>query len=237
MGDGCLGGACGTPALGHQRRLLGIVLAVNMTMFVIEAGAGWGAQSVALQADALDFLGDSVNYATALFVLARSVAWRAGAALIKGCAMLAFGLFVLGASVHNAILGAEPEAPVMGVVGFAFFLQLLPDDYTPAELAAAQNALLLLMVLFVNVHIGNCRSETRSALAVSPLRSPVLLAGVAVAFFAHLGCMHFAPMQRLLGTSPVAPQQWIVVAGLALTVLAAMELHKLSWWWRAQRRT
>ena len=117
MAGGCLGGACAASALGLQRRLLGIVLVINLVMFVVEAGAGWGAQSVALQADALDFLGDSVNYATALFVLAKSVAWRAGAALIKGCAMLAFGLFVLGASIHNAVLGAEPEAPVMGVVG------------------------------------------------------------------------------------------------------------------------
>jgi len=118
MAGGCPGHACATPPLGVQRRLLGIVLVVNLAMFFVEAGAGWGAQSVALQADALDFLGDSLNYATALFVLARSVAWRAGAALIKGCAMLAFGLFVLGASVHNAMMGAEPEAPVMGVVGF-----------------------------------------------------------------------------------------------------------------------
>lgn len=117
MAGGCLHGTCAVPALGLQRRLLGIVLAVNLVMFVVEAGAGWSAQSVALQADALDFLGDSVNYATALFVLAKSMAWRAGAALIKGCAMLAFGLFVLGASIHNAVLGAEPEAPVMGIIG------------------------------------------------------------------------------------------------------------------------
>ncbi len=118
MAGGCQGAACATPPMGLQRRLLGIDLGVNLAMFLVEAGAGWGAQSVALQADALDFLGDSLNYATALFVLARSVAWRAGAALIKGCAMLVFGLFVLGASIHNAVLGAEPEAPVMGVVGF-----------------------------------------------------------------------------------------------------------------------
>ncbi len=116
MAGNCLG-SCAVPTLGVQRRLLGVVLAVNATMFVIEAGAGWGAQSVALQADALDFLGDSLNYATALFVLAKSVQWRAGAALVKGCAMLAFGLFVLGASIHNAVLGAEPEAPVMGIIG------------------------------------------------------------------------------------------------------------------------
>jgi Co/Zn/Cd efflux system component len=105
------------PALGTQRRLLGLVLVVNVAMFVVEAGAGWEAESVALQADALDFLGDSVNYATALYVLSKPLFWRAGAALIKGFAMLVFGLFVLGSSVYNAVLGASPEAPVMGAVG------------------------------------------------------------------------------------------------------------------------
>jgi Co/Zn/Cd efflux system component len=117
MAGGCCSDACAAPALGVQRRMLGVVLAVNVAMFLIEAGAGWGAQSVALQADALDFLGDSLNYATALYVLSKPLSWRAGAALIKGFAMLAFGLFVLGASVHNAVLGASPEAPVMGAIG------------------------------------------------------------------------------------------------------------------------
>ncbi len=117
MAGGCCGDSCAAPALGVQRRMLGVVLAVNVTMFLIEAGAGWGAQSVALQADALDFFGDSLNYATALYVLSKPLSWRAGAALIKGLAMLAFGLFVLGSSVHNAVLGANPEAPVMGVIG------------------------------------------------------------------------------------------------------------------------
>ena len=38
--------------------------------------------------------------------------------------------------------------------------------------------LLMLMVLFENVHLFNCRSETRSAFAMSPLRSPPASAGV-----------------------------------------------------------
>ena len=105
------------PVLRLQRRVLGVVLAINAAMFVVEAAAGWSAQSVALQADALDFFGDSVNYAMALFVLARSIAWRAGTALLKGLVMSGFGVFVLAVSAHNAVVGAAPEAPVMGVVG------------------------------------------------------------------------------------------------------------------------
>jgi len=94
-----------------------LVLAINMAMFLVEASAGWSAESVALQADALDFLGDSANYAVALFVLGRSIAWRAGTALAKGLAMSVFGLVVLGASLHHVLAGSTPEAPVMGWVG------------------------------------------------------------------------------------------------------------------------
>ncbi len=109
--------APGTPVLRLQRRVLGAVLAINLVMFFVEAGAGWRADSIALQADALDFLGDSVNYAIALFVLARSLAWRAGTALAKGVVMFAFGVFLAGASVHHALVGSAPEATVMGAVG------------------------------------------------------------------------------------------------------------------------
>ncbi len=97
--------------------MLVVVLAINLAMFVIEIGAGWRAQSVALQADALDFLGDSANYAVALFVLGRSLSWRAGTALAKGVVMFGFGVVLAGASVYHALAGSAPEAQVMGVIG------------------------------------------------------------------------------------------------------------------------
>ncbi len=105
------------PALGSQRRVLFVVLAINFVMFAVEVAAGWRAESIALQADALDFLGDSANYAIALFVLERSLAWRAGSAFAKGALMLGFGLLLAGASVYHALVGSQPEAPVMGAVG------------------------------------------------------------------------------------------------------------------------
>ncbi len=105
------------PKIGQRRRILGVVLAINLFMVAGEIGAGWRAQSLALQADALDFLGDSVNYAIALFVLGRSLAWRAGTALAKGAVMLGFGVFLAGASAYHALIGSAPEAAVMGVVG------------------------------------------------------------------------------------------------------------------------
>ena len=84
-----------------MRRVLIIALAINAGMFGVEFSAGLAAQLVALQADALDFLGDA---ATAFF---------------KGVSMGLFSLFVLGAAVYHAASGTLPGAEIMGSVGFA----------------------------------------------------------------------------------------------------------------------
>ena len=78
----------------------------------------------------------------------------------------------------------------MGFVGFGAFWWMLQAGWTEET---ARNALLLLMVLFENVHIGNCRSETKSALRLSPFRSPILLGGALIALLLHLGTM-FVPL-------------------------------------------
>jgi magnesium-transporting ATPase (P-type) len=120
-------------------------------------------------------------------------------------------------------------ALVMGIVGFLTFRWSLPEAATDAQVASARNALLLLMVLFENIHIGNCRSETKSALAMSPLRSPILLAGVVTAFLIHFATMHTTFGQSLLGAEPVTITQWGILFLLALTILPVMELHKWTW--------
>ena len=69
-------------------------------------------------------------------------------------------------------------AVVVGVLGFGVFRWMCVQGW---EVTEARNVLLLMMVLFENFHIGNCRSETKSAFKLSPFRSPVLLAGAALA--------------------------------------------------------
>ena len=124
------------------------------------------------------------------------------------------------------------SAMVMGGVGFATFAWLI-DQGVPE--ASARNMLLLLMVLFENVHIGNCRSETRSIFRLSPLRSPVLLAGASAALGLHVASMYLPGLRDVLGTEPVSLQVWGQLAAAALSVAAGMELHKL--WLRRRRPT
>ena len=62
--------------IGTYRRVLWVVLVINAFMFVTEMTAGVWGKSVALQADALDFLGDSATYAMTLIVLGMGLRWR-----------------------------------------------------------------------------------------------------------------------------------------------------------------
>ncbi|MDP1798922.1 MAG: HAD-IC family P-type ATPase, partial [Planctomycetaceae bacterium] len=93
----------------------------------------------------------------------------------------------------------------------------------------ARNLLLLAMVLFENFHVGNCRSETRSAFGLSPLRSPVLFFGTLGAFLVHIAGMYVPFLQDMLATKPVDPWLWGVAIAVSVLIVPAVELHK--WWW------
>ncbi|MDA0662995.1 MAG: cation transporter [Proteobacteria bacterium] len=108
-----------TPTTTRLRRILVVVLIVNVVMFGVEMTAGIAAKSVSLQADAIDFLGDAATYAITLAVMGLSLRWRAGAALLKGASMGLFGVFVLGAAIWHVVNGTLPGAQIMGTVGFA----------------------------------------------------------------------------------------------------------------------
>ena len=108
-----------TPPDPHYRRVLWAALAINSSLFLVEIVAGFAARSVSLQADALDFLADSANYAISLFVLGMALRTRARAAFVKGVSMGAFGIWVLGSTVCHALYGTLPQAETMGVVGLA----------------------------------------------------------------------------------------------------------------------
>jgi cation diffusion facilitator family transporter len=119
MDSGCQAKAGELAALrGRQSRVLWIVLAINAAMFVLELVAGLLAGSVALQADSLDMLGDTLVYGVSLLVLARGARWKAGVALLKGVIMAAFGLGVLVEAGNKVLVGVVPDAHLMGITSF-----------------------------------------------------------------------------------------------------------------------
>jgi len=116
------------------------------------------------------------------------------------------------------------SAVVMGVSAFLIFQSLIQAGVSVDE---ARNSTLLLMVLFENVNVFNSRSETRSAFRQSLMRNRLLVIGTLFAQAIHIGAMFTPWISEVLHIQPVSLRHWATLLAMALTILVAMELHKL----------
>ena len=125
MSQACSSGGCGcsgTPRFDgmdpRYKRVLWVVIAINAAMFLVEMAAGRLAGSQSLQADALDFLGDTLTYGMSLAVIGASLKARSTAAIVKGSSLTLMGLWVLFATFYSVLVLGVPKAEVMGGIGF-----------------------------------------------------------------------------------------------------------------------
>ena len=91
-----------------QRRVLVIVLVINLRMFFAEFGAGLVAGSAALMADATDMLADAFVFGLSLYAVARSDRWKAGVAAFKGALSSFSGLESSSTSRSRFRAGCRP---------------------------------------------------------------------------------------------------------------------------------
>jgi cation diffusion facilitator family transporter len=106
----------------EHKRVLTVVLFINVILFIVEVIAGLLAHSTALLADSIDMLGDSLVYGFSLYVLWRSPEWKTFAALFKGAVMAVFGLGVLAEAIYKISVGVVPNAETMGLIGILVLL-------------------------------------------------------------------------------------------------------------------
>jgi len=125
------------------KRVLWTVIAINAVMFAVELAAGHMASSQALQADALDFLGDTLTYAISLAVIGRSLQTRSYAAILKGASLTLMAVWVLGSTAYNVLVLGTPRAEIMGII---------------AVLALAANATSVLLLIRYKDGDANVRS-------------------------------------------------------------------------------
>ncbi|WP_410508878.1 cation transporting ATPase C-terminal domain-containing protein [Methanosarcina hadiensis] len=70
--------------------------------------------------------------------------------------------------------------------------------------------LLLLIVLFDNFRVSNCRSEYRSTFRVPLRNNYFLIMGVVLMQGLHILSMHIPFMHELLSVSPVSFKTWFI---------------------------
>src|SRR5690606_38358206 len=123
MGDSCCGGTVDIRALeSRQRRVLMIVLAINIATFAMMLGAAIYSGSSSLLSGSLDNLGDALTYLTSLAVIGASQQAKGKVALFKG-------LLIFGAAVAVAVqIGwrlTHPGVPIFEAIGVAALLNLV----------------------------------------------------------------------------------------------------------------
>ena len=99
------------------RRALTIVVVLNLGFGICELVGGFLADSQALKADSLDFLGDGSISLIGLLALAWSAQARAKVALTQGLFLGTLGVGVIVFAIWRAFNAKVPEAGLMGSIG------------------------------------------------------------------------------------------------------------------------
>ena len=106
----------------QQANVLWVVLFINLVMFIVEFGAGIRAASISLTGDSLDMLGDTLVYASSLYVINKGSKAQAGSAFLKGIIMFLFAIAVFARAIYQFSSGVIPEASIMNTIGLIALL-------------------------------------------------------------------------------------------------------------------
>ena len=110
----------------RHRRVLWIVLLINLATFLMMVGASWYSHSSSLLSGALDNLGDAATYLLSLLVVGAGVAAKARVALFKGALILAAAVAV---AVQIGWRLAHPQVPLFESMGLAALLNLAANGF------------------------------------------------------------------------------------------------------------
>lgn len=123
MGDACCGKTLEIQAMeAKQRRVLLIVMAINIASCVMMFSAAWISHATSLLSGTLDNFGDALTYLLSLMVIGASLKWKARVALLKGLLILGAALAVAAQIVWRL---ANPTVPLFEAMGLAAFLNLV----------------------------------------------------------------------------------------------------------------
>lgn len=114
---GCTGDMKRAEYVPAYRRALWIVVLLNLGFGVVEIVGGFVADSQALKADALDFIGDGSISLLGLMALGWTAHARSKIALVQGLFLGGLGLGVIAFAVWRAMNAVTPEADLMGGIG------------------------------------------------------------------------------------------------------------------------
>jgi len=130
-------------------------------------------------------------------------------------------------SVFNRSLIQEiiVSALVIGTIVFSVWFFLL--KVMEMEVTQARGYIMALMVFIQNIHVFNCRSESKSAFSVSLKSNPLIVGGVISSVLLHVVVMEVPLLSKFLQTASISVWHLFYLFDLAVFVLVIMEFYKI----------
>lgn len=114
---------------------------------------------------------------------------------------------------------------LIGVIVFVIWFILIKMLHMKVDIA--RGYIMVLMVFIQNIHVFNCRSETKSAFNI-PLRdNPLIIFTVFGSILLQIVVMEVPVLSTFLKTSPIPYSDMLVLLFFALLILISMELYKI----------
>jgi magnesium-transporting ATPase (P-type) len=113
---------------------------------------------------------------------------------------------------------------VMSVAVSVMWYYLL--EVEKVDIVTSRTLVMLLMVLFQNLHVLNCRSELKSIFSIPPSNNWYLIGAIFLAHAIHVGASYIPLLANLLELRPYEFDDWAFVMETSLTIILVMEVFK-----------
>ena len=189
-----------------QRRVLAIVLLLNVALAVSLALMGIRSDSSSLIANAVDNASDAAVYVLSLIAVGRSPRWKRTAAILSASLLILFGLGVLADVINRLVTGSEPIGRTMMIMAViaalinVICMRLLARlEHQDVNLRAAET-------FSLNDFVSNGGVLVAGILvAWTGWTWPDLVVGIAVVVIAGVGAVQIARDVRRTGSAAEAP--------------------------------
>jgi Ca2+-transporting ATPase len=114
---------------------------------------------------------------------------------------------------------------LVAVVMMAGTLYLF-KDYVGADMTKAWTISLTTLAIFQWFNAWNCRSDTKSIFQMNPFSNKYLIGATAIVVVLQILALHAPFLQLILHTTPLTFNEWIMMIGVASSILVAEEVRK-----------
>ncbi len=113
------------------------------------------------------------------------------------------------------------------MIGTLFLFQ----RYADGDIVKAWTVSLTVLAVFLWFNAWNCRSEKKSLLDIDLYSNKFLLVATGIIVSLQIFAVYNPVMQKILHTSPLTFSEWMIIAGVAFSIIILEEIRKAVYRW------